>query len=334
MKESLKEIFVILRDQLILANETVEYTSWLTASIFSVLGVFTIFLSHQYQNHTSELKKLIWKMRNNIKKNDPIEFEQNVVDFEYFSKTPKVLKKAVQTSFIVLWVLIPIWTISGFSTLFFILEKEGPIHYFSLILTIVVTSLFIFFSMRLAIILSSLSDTEEGIEILTVKELFNAKNLVAKNFDLPKLLILNNTTWSFLISGDAPYAKVKIESAYGIYNCSILLVIKSIGHEVYISVPISPPTNETLTSELQINLEEQKRINLQRFFNESEINQMNVSQVLLIEDTYYYFKGQIAIKENLITTSLLETRKKFDIPTVIKKDFENNIHILDINKSF
>ncbi|MCM3441415.1 hypothetical protein ACUIJN_19355 [Metabacillus halosaccharovorans] len=333
MKECLIEVFLIIKNQLILANETVEYTSWLTASIFSVLGVFTIFLSHQYQNHTSELKKLIWKMRNNVKRNDPSEFEQNVVDFEYFSKTPKVLMKAIRTSLIVLWTLVPIWVIAGLSTFFFIFEKEGAPHYLSLFLTVIVTGLFIFFSIRLAIILNNLSDTEEeGTKILTVKELFNAKNLVEKNFDIQRLLNMNNATWHFLISGNAPYAKVKIDSEYGIFNCSSLLFIEATGYEVYLSVHILPPVNETLPKELELSLEEQQRINIQRFFNQMTVNQMIVSQVILIENTYYYFKGQVSREGDLITVNMLETREKFDMPTEIKKDFEGKVKVVDINK--
>ena len=335
LKECMNEVFVNIKNQLILANETVEYTSWLTASIFSVLGVFTIFLSHQYQNHTSELKKLIWKMRNNVKRNDPSEFEQNVVDFEYFSKTPKVLMKAVRTSLIVLCVLLPIWVVAGVSTFFFILEKEGTIHYLSLFLTVIVTGLFIFFSIRLATILNSLSDTEEeGTKILTVKELFNAKNLVEKNFDMPKLLAMNNTTWNFLILGSEPYSKVKIDSEYGVYNYSSLLCIEATGYEVYISTPIALQENVTLPKELILTLTAQQRINIQRFFSEVPVNQMTVSLVFFVKGTNYYFKGQISKDGDLIAVNIMEPRNNIDLPTEIQQDFEGNVQVVDINKVF
>ncbi|MDP1421155.1 hypothetical protein Q8G35_22940 [Peribacillus simplex] len=335
MKQCLKEVFINIKNQLILANETVEYTSWLTASIFSVLGVFTIFLSHQYQNHTSELKKLIWKMRNNVKREDPSEFEQNVVDFEYFSKTPKVLMKAIQTSIIVLWILVPIWFISGLSTFFTILNKKGTTHYLSLFLTIIVTGLFIFFSIRLAIILNNLSDTEEeGTKILNIKELFNAKHLVEKNFDIPKLLKMNNTTWHFLLSGSEPYSKVKIESEYGVYNYSSLLYIEATGYEVYISTPIALQENGTLPKELNLTLTDQQRINIQRFFYEVHVNQMTVSQVILVEGTYYCFKGQISREGDLITVNVMEPRNNIDLPTEIEQDFKSNVQIVDVIKMF
>lgn len=335
LKECLEEVFVNLKNQLILANETVEYTSWLTASIFSVLGVFTIFLSHQYQNHTSELKKLIWKMRNNVKRNDPSEFEQNVVDFEYFSKTPKVLMKAVRTSLIVLWTLVPIWIIAGLSTFFSILNEEGAVHYLSLVLTVIVTGLFIFFSIRLAIILNNLSDTEEeGTKILTVKELFNAKHLVEKNFDLPKLLVMNNTTWNFLLSGNAPYAKIKIDSEYGIYNCSFLLFIEATGYEIYLGAPILPPANETLPKELQLNLTEQQRMDLLRFFHQVQTTRLTASQVVLIEGKYYYFTGNVRKQEEQITMDIKEKRETFDIPREIEQDLKANVQFVDINKLY
>ncbi|MGG0237188.1 hypothetical protein [Bacillus rhizoplanae] len=335
MKESLKEVLVNIKNQLILANETVEYTSWLTASIFSVLGVFTIFLSHQYQNHTSELKKLIWKMRNNVKREDPSEFEQNVVDFEYFSKTPKVLMKAVRTSIIVLWTLIPIWFISGLSTFFTILNKKGTTHYLSLFLTIIVTGLFIYFSIRLAFILNNLSDTEEeGTKILTTTELFDVKHLVEKNFDVPKLLEMNNTTWHFLLSGSEPYSKVKIDSEYGVYNYSSLLYIEATGYEVYISTPIALQANGTLPKELKLTLADQQRINIQRFFYGVHVNQMTVSQIILVEGTYYYFKGQISKEGDLITVNIMEPRNKIDLPTDIEQDFEGNVQIIDVIKMF
>jgi len=243
--------------------------------------------------------------------------------------------KAVRTSLIVLCVLLPIWVVAGVSTFFFILEKEGTIHYLSLFLTVIVTGLFIFFSIRLATILNSLSDTEEeGTKILTVKELFNAKNLVEKNFDMPKLLAMNNTTWNFLILGSEPYSKVKIDSEYGVYNYSSLLCIEATGYEVYISTPIALQENVTLPKELILTLTAQQRINIQRFFSEVPVNQMTVSLVFFVKGTNYYFKGQISKDGDLIAVNIMEPRNNIDLPTEIQQDFEGNVQVVDINKVF
>ena len=325
LKENLINVLVNIKNQLILANETVEYTSWLTASIFSVLSVFTIFLSHQYQNHTAELKKIVWKMRNNIKKKDSNEFEQNVVDFEYLSKTPKVLMKAVRTSIIVLYALVPVWFVSGLSTLLFILNQEGATHYLSLLLTVIVTSLFIFFSIRLASILNQLSDTEEDDKISTIKDLFNVKHLVEKNFNIQKLLEMNNTKWNFLLSGSEPYTKVKIDSEYGIYNFSLLLHVETTtGNEMYISTPINLQANGTFPEELQLDLTEQHRRDIQRFFYLDTFEHMTVTQVVFLEGTYYYFKGKIIKNGDLVIVNKIEPRNKIDLPTEIKQGLEDN----------
>lgn len=331
LKEYLKELLINIKCQLKLANETVEYTSWLTASIFSVLSVFTIFLSHQYHNHTAELEKLIWKMRDNIKRKEPIEFEQNVVDFEYLSKTPNILKKAVRTSTIVLIILIPVWGVSGLSRLIYILDEDGTTHYLSLVLITIVTGLFIFFSIRLANILKQLSEPEEANKISTIKDLLNAKNLFEKNFDIPNLFALNNTKWNFLLSGSSPYSKVKIDNEYGMYNYSLILYIDTISCEMYISTPILLQENGTLPKELQLDLTEQERIDIQRFFFENTVNHMTITQAILLDGEYYFFKGEILKEGDLFTISMLGLGNSIDLPTDIKNEIENGNKIVYFN---
>ncbi|MGR5973188.1 hypothetical protein ACT7CX_18535 [Bacillus cereus] len=68
LKEFLGKIPKWLYVQFDGGSDAVEYISWLTAAIFSVLAVFTIFLAHQYQSNTSESFKIIWKIKEAARK--------------------------------------------------------------------------------------------------------------------------------------------------------------------------------------------------------------------------------------------------------------------------
>ncbi|WNB93424.1 hypothetical protein [Bacillus sp. NEB1478] len=334
MIEILRAVLVGIKNQLILAEETVEYTSWLTASIFSVLGVFTIFLSHQYQNHTSELTKLTWMMKNNVRKKDQDEFAQNIVDFEYYSKSPEVLLKAVVTSIIVLWGIVPIWFIAGLSKFFLILANKGTVHFLSLVLILIVTAIFIFFSIRLIKILSKLSETEEeGTRILTVTDLFNAKNLAEKNFDLTNLLNMNNTTWSFLITGEEPYTQIQITSEYGIHNYSLLLYIESLEYEIYLSTPIPTEHSSTLSNKVDMSLTEQQRVDIQRFFHNVNSSDMRVLQVIMVEGKLFCYNSRIEKQNDIYNVSMLEPKSCIDLPTEIENDIRGLKPFVDIVKN-
>ncbi|MFV2048487.1 hypothetical protein ACEWK1_14045 [Metabacillus sp. YM-086] len=335
MKEILKAALTEIKTQLIHSEETVEYTSWLTASIFSVLGVFTIFLSHQYQNHTSEMMKLIYNMKKNVEKENEAEFEQNVIDFEYLSKTPKVLLKAVRVSIIVLWFLTPVWLIAGASKFMVILESKGETHYLSLILTFVVTGLFIFFSISLAHILSKLSSPEDnGVKILTPTDLFNAINLSDKNFDITKLMKLNNINWNFLITGTEPYTQIKLINKYGIFNCSSLIYMEATGYDIYLSSPLVLGNDLQLPKENNFELSEQERVDLQRFFLNVPTNQIRVSHIILVNNRYYYFTCIIERQGELYKINIQDIRSPVSLPTEIKAEFENNKKIIYVDKQY
>jgi hypothetical protein len=329
----LKAALVIVKEQLILAEETIEYTSWLTASIFSVLGVFTIFLSHQYQNHTSELKKLIWMMKNNVLKEDKDEFAQKVVDFEYFSKTPEVLLKAVKTSIIVLWIIVPVWFVGGLSKFFLIesTEGEGPSHYLSLFLIAVVTGLFIFFSIRLIIILSKLSAPEDkGTKILSILDLFNAKNLKEKNFHLSNIFKMNDINWNILISGEEPYSQIRLTSDYGIYNLSSLVFIEATGYEIYLSTPLTLHNGVKLPTEVDFYLDEQQCIDIQRFFLEVGIEQMRVSKIILVDGQLFYYQGLIEKQGDIFIIKTQKPKEHIELPTEIRNELLKLKPIVDI----
>jgi hypothetical protein len=157
---------------------------------------------------------------------------------------------------------------------------------------------------------------------------------VEKNFDMLKLLTMNNITWNFLLTGNAPYAKVKVDSEYGIYNYSSLLYIETTGYEVYLSTPILLQNNEVLPKELQLNLSEQQRIDIQRFFHQVQVTHLAVSQAILIQGNYYFFKGNANKQGEQITIDINEQREKFDIPTEIEQDLRGNVQVVDINKLY
>jgi hypothetical protein len=331
MEEMLNNVIVnsvivdIVINQLKVAEETIEYTSWLTASIFSVLGVFTIFLSHQYQNHTSELIKLIWNMKNNVLKMDKAEFTQNILDFDFFSKTPKVLSQAVKTSKVVIWILIPVWSIACFSMICKISMFKGQKHYLSMFLILVVTALFIFFSVKLLTILSKLSRTDEdGREITNVIELFNIKNLSIKNFNLNHFLVMDQVSWNFLILGEEPFTRVQVKSEYGVYNYLSLLYIDGLDHELYLSANINLKENNELPKENNLTLDAQQRVDLSRYFSHADIAQARISMIISFDEHYLYFKCSLEKEHHSYRIKIVESQPFIDLPEDIKEEFKRS----------
>jgi hypothetical protein len=139
------KVFSWIITQLHEAASAVEYVSWITAGIFAVLAVFTIFLAHQFQTNTSESVKIAWKIRQSIKEKQSDGLKELFQDFRYFSNIPKVITSSLGISKFIIYFLAYVWGFSGLAKIVEeIKEKENSTFpFFALLLIGGSTILFI-----------------------------------------------------------------------------------------------------------------------------------------------------------------------------------------------
>lgn len=320
-----------LCNQLQNASSAVEYVSWLTASIFSVLAVFTIFLSHQFQSHTSEMIKVTWKLKEAVTKKNSADFNQLLNDFSYFSNSPEVIKKSINTSRVVLYTLIPIWIVSCLAISLDIGAKyKGSFPIISIILIVITTSLFIFFSVELLGILKSL--TNEGnkeIPIKSIEQLKDLNKISGIGFEVQNILSLEQPRFEILINEDEPFAKVRITRKYGFYNFYLLLTIEFGRNTVNIGTII-----DTIGTEVNLKILAEEQESLNKFYESLNVCIARNFFTIIIGNNRYTFKSNYNEDENdslprKIEYTIGESVEWPPSNSIIKKLMENKF-IIDV----
>lgn len=276
------------------ASSVIEYISWLTASIFSVLAVFTIFLAHQFQIHTSELIKVLWKLKEVTKEfdkeNSKGDFAQLLNDFKYFSKSPEVIEQSIITSRVVLNILIPIWILSGLSLSSKVgIESQTDYPVLSVILIVTITGLFIYFSLKLLDILDRL--TKEGnddIPIKTIEQLKDIKKLKDSGFQINNILQLEQLRLEIFINDEEPFASIRSLRNYGFYNFYILLTIECNRRVINIGFFIREENKQV---KLEVQEKEQEELN--KFFEEKNISNAQSYFTIITDGVYYTFRAEL-----------------------------------------
>jgi hypothetical protein len=288
----LSEVFTWICKQFQDASSVIEYVSWLTASIFSVLAVFTIFLAHQFQSHTSELIKVTWRLRESSKslKNEESheEFSQLLHDFEYFSKSPAVLQQAIIISKVVLRILIPIWFVSALSISSEVgMESQSSFPLVSVLMIVAITGLFIYFSFMLLDILDRL--TKEGnddVAIKTLQDFKDVANLKESGFNMENIFKLEQLRFEILLNDEEPLASTRVVRKHGFYNFYILLSIDCNRKLINIGSRVNDINNEI---RLYISGTEQEKIN--QFFEDNNIGTAKAYITLFTEERSLSFKA-------------------------------------------
>ncbi|EEK57830.1 TPA: hypothetical protein ACOQ31_004547 [Bacillus cereus] len=268
LKEFLGKIPKWLYVQFDGGSDAVEYISWLTAAIFSVLAVFTIFLAHQYQSNTSESFKIIWKIKEAARKKRKNDFAQLLEDFTYLSSIPNIVVKSIQTCQIVIYSLVSIWILSGISILVNkSFNKQGEFQYILFLLILSITFIFIFFSIRLLHIIKQI--TNEGNNELSIKntnQLKNINKLYKLKYPIINIIEFDEITWNLNLINDEPYLDSYIKRDFGFNSCHVLLSISCNKSTIFLGINL---IDDNLEQDLNLKQSTKRKIN--RFFSENSM---------------------------------------------------------------
>lgn len=289
IEDFLKYVWSLLVD----SSDVVEYVGWITASIFAIIAVFSIFLAFQFQVNVSDSGKLIGKMREVIK-NRKIEDLTNVRE-EFINVNYKfvIVTNAVNITQRVIKFLIGIWIVSGVS----VLAKESfsddvgfNLIRFGLIAS--VTTLFLYFVSRLSQIINDFSSTEaEKNQIHNQEDLCDIVKLIPMSIDITDIIYLSDPAFNFSTWGDEPYVETSIEQNVVFSNFNILLTIISDQVQIFIGASIKNPNKST--SVLFSSLNDREMIN--KFLFEYGFTSSDISITISVGDKLKHYVAQIEV---------------------------------------
>ncbi|WP_339305304.1 hypothetical protein NST33_23555 [Paenibacillus sp. FSL L8-0435] len=290
---SIKAFFEYVWSLLVDSSDVVEYVGWITASIFAIIAVFSIFLAFQFQVNVSDSGKLIGKMRE-VFKNRKIEDLINVRE-EFISVNSKfvIVTNAVDITQRVIKFLIGIWSVSGLSVL--ARESFSDDMGFNLIrfcLIASVTILFLYFVSKLSQIISDFSSTEaEKNQIYNQEDLCDIEKLIPMRIDVTDIIYLSNPAFSFSTWGDEPYVETSIEQNVVFSNFNILLTIISEEVQIFIGASIKNPKKST--SVLFSSLNDREKIN--QFLFEHGFTSSDISITISAGDILSHYMAQVEV---------------------------------------
>lgn len=278
------------------ASTVVEYVSWITASIFAVLAVFTIFLAHQYETNTSQLFKISWEFKNAIKVEDKEKFKDLVQQFLYFSKNPTIVIETINSIKKVIYFLVCIWLLSCLSMIsIYIVDSIGNFQIISYILIISSTFLFTYFSIKMLEIIDNLINKQNSnyFQINDAKEIMDLSHLDSKGFDVETIIRLINPKWTIQILSSDPHIRVYYSDEIGFSNYHVLLTFFGKDKKIILGSYIDSNKN---MKELEITSEKPK---LNIFFNEEKYKICDISMAIFVNNkTFTYKLKNIQSKES------------------------------------
>lgn len=312
------KVFSWIITQLDEAASAVEYVSWITAGIFAVLAVFTIFLAHQFQTNTSESVKIAWKIRQSIKEKQPDGLKELFQDFRYFSNIPKVITSSLDISKFIIYFLAYVW---GFSSLAKIVEEikdkeNSTFPYFAILLIGGSTILFVIFAKKLVqTIMQITTKDNEELVFKNIEEIKSLSKLDESGFLINNAISLDDLSWNFKVLDDDPYLEITVKRKFGLLDFAVMLNVTHPNFNIFLGTKI------TTTDEiLELSFSEQTSSALNRIFTEENITICTYQLCLFINNKTYSF-----LLNPLIDTSApkiirlkLGTQTNWDPPIIQK----------------
>jgi hypothetical protein len=309
------------------ASNVVEYVSWLTASIFAVLAVFTIFIAHQYQNNTSEMIKLTWNIRSAITKKKIGELNELISNYEFYSKSPKAAKDAVDLSSVVIKVLVPIWGIAALS----IISQEGSdqegFNFVSIILILSVTIVFSYFSYKLIELLKTLTGSN-SVELIgeTKHDIQNIETLLNKDFEVDNIFKMESFKLKIDTIEQEPYLFISLEKDLEFYNYRVLVMLQTQdASKIALGSFVDKETKKLL---FKVGLPNKRKIN--KIISNYRAETFSAYLVFYYENQ----EKKIVFKSSKITKIALNSiyaeefkEINWEPPHVIEEDFFKNNHL-------
>ncbi|MGG3181754.1 hypothetical protein ABEQ41_26295 [Priestia megaterium] len=294
--------------QLQWASNSVEYVSWITAGIFAVLAIFTIFLAHQYQTNTSESVKIVWKIRQGIKNKQKESLRELFQDFHYFSNIPEEIESSLNISiFIIRW-LAGVWGVSGLAMIVNeIMEKHSSFPVLSILLLTVTTALFIGFSTKLINTIKKVTSNENtGLAFKNIEEIKNIQLLKEKDFRVDNIIELEDLKFHFEVFGEDPYIEASLKRKFGFTSFSLMLDISHSKFHFLLGIPIN-----NMDEKIEITLKDETKEILNRIFTEYNLDLCSKHLCFLIGNDIHSYKVKSVSKGEPFPTDIeLEIAQK------------------------
>lgn len=292
----IKIVFFWIVLQLQDASDAVEYVSWITAGIFAVLAVFTIFLAHQFQTNTTESVKIAWKIRQSIKDKQTEGLSELFQDFRYFSNIPEVITSSLKVSKFIIYFLAAIWGVSGLSKIVGEINDvtNSSIPFLGILLIAVSTILFIVFSIKLVKTIKKITKEDNNeIAFKNIEEIKSYPLLDVNGFNIENAIILDDFNWNLNILNDEPFLDTKIVRNFGFSHFAVMINI------YHPSINVLLGTTITVIDEIiEMDFREQTKSSLNRFFTEENLSICRYQLCFYISNKSYSYSLNPVIDSN------------------------------------
>lgn len=331
----IKNVFFWIVTQLQEASDAVEYVSWITAGIFAVLAVFSIFLAHQFQTNTTESIKIIWKIRQSIKDKQTDGLKELFQDFRYFSNIPEVITASLGISKFIIYCLAVIWGVSGLSKIAGEINdpNNSTVPWLGLLLIAVSTVLFIGFSHKLVKTISTITNEDNNaLTFKNIEEIKSYKVLNKNKYPIENVIFLDNLLWKFDILNDEPFLDTEIERNFGFSDFAIMVNITHPSFNVLLGTTIT-----TINEKIEIEFTDQTKSTLNKIFSEENLSICTYFICFYICDKAYAYELISEIKGDPIPKSIrlkLGTKTNWEPPIIQKSKLLNGEKVELIDRRY
>lgn len=289
------DIILYFSNQLNNASVVVEYVSWLTASIFSVMGILTVFIIFQYQNFTTELQKITWRYKEIINKGIPNinEIAEQIDEFQYFSQKSSVVKDASHLVSILLNTLILLWVICGLAMLLKYSIVDGKFQLISIVLVLITTLLFVSLSIGLLKMLRKITDPTGGLNFKKSDDLRDVTLLQDKEYDIENLFLMEFNEIHLIINNFEPYLIVNFLRNIRYFKYQLLISLESEDVKVYFGTNIDQINGKRV----DFNISRSDQESLNRLLELTEMELFEVHVTILINNEIISYNAEINSSE-------------------------------------
>ena len=318
MKEKIKDTLEILLSQFSQASDVIEYVSFLTAAIFSVLTFFSIFLAHQYTDNISRLRKLTGQFQEIINNTYKSELKPIINDIKYYSNMPSVVKDSIEHIKISIITLMIIWGASALALLAKEAYTDKGVQVISIVLIISISILFIYFCRNLIKVLDAIKNGEND-NIIDEKSLLNLNELVSK--ELVKAEdVIHIEEISIEINRDN--INIELHKNYDFHHYYIVLNISAKnGDHLMLGQFISNETNH-------FRFEKSKSIHTyKRFIDNHPLTDCDTYFKFVVNGKDISYKGRVVAERNTYKISVINECSFWSLP----QEFKNKT---DLNQPF
>lgn len=328
---TIKKAFFWIFEQLDLASDVVEYVSWITAGIFAVLAIFTIFLAHQFQTNTTESVKVTEKIREAVKEKQTDGLKALFQDFQYFSRIPGIIKSSLEISVFIIYFLSGIWAVCGLAMIVHEIQKDTksfPI--LGILLLTVTTLLFIAFSFKLVKTIRTITNENNNeLAFKKIEEIKSFSLLSDNGFPIKNIIEIDHFHIKIDILSDEPFLYAVIERKFGFSSFSFVFNISHADFNFFLGSSIN-----TIDNKIECEINDHLRSKLNKIFTEENLTLCIWRVCFYINDMAYSFKMNPTIIAEPLPRSInleLGTEVNWEPPVQLKNKIINGDKIEELD---